>query len=204
MRRFLMGCLLLACASWGWAEPACRLGKVLRVVGTVTVQRGAQNLVPVSGFGICRGDRVLTDAASIAELRLRDGSLLTVGKDTDFVIREFRLYKKQPNVALFELAKGAFRNITGLVTQRRHRYEVRTPVATIGVRGTDFWGGFGLSGDGLDVVMLEGRGVYVRNDAGTVELERPGMGTTVLAGAPEPATLWDEAKLKRAFATVTP
>lgn len=184
---------------------ACRVGEVLRVVGTVSVQRQTQAFVPFPGVGVCRGDRVRTGPASIAELRLRDGTLLTVGKDSEFVIRDFRIYRDQPNVALFDLVQGAFRSVTGFITQRPHRYEVRTRVATIGVRGTDFWGGYGLTEQGLDVVMLEGHGVYVKTEAGTVELDKPGLGTTVLpAAAPTPAKAWGEPKLARALATITP
>jgi hypothetical protein len=78
-------------------------------------------------------------------------------------------------------------------------------VATIGVRGTDFWGGFGLSDQGLDVLMLEGRGVYVQSEVGIVELDKPGLGTTVMpAEAPAPAKAWGDAKRARALATITP
>lgn len=202
VRLFIIFAALLP--AWLHAE-ACRVGEVVRVVGDVSIERHAQAFVPFTGVGICRGDRVVTGPGSIAELRLRDGTLLTVGKDSEFLIRDFRIYRDKPNVALFDLARGAFRSITGLITRRAHRYEVRTPVATIGVRGTDFWGGFGLSDQGLDVLMLEGHGVYVQSEAGIVELDRPGLGTTVMpAAAPAPAKAWGDAKRARALATITP
>lgn len=202
--RVLVGVVLLLLQTLAWAQP-CTVGKVLRVVGTVSVQRADRAFTPFEGVTVCRGDRFLTGPASIAELRLRDGSLITVGKDSEFVIREYRIYRDQPNVALFDLTRGAFRSITGLITRRAHRYEVRTRVGTIGVRGTDFWGGFGLTDDGLDVVMLDGRGVYVQSPEGVVELDKPGLGTTVMPGqAPTAAKTWGEPKLQRAIATITP
>lgn len=204
MYRCLVGLLLAMSGVSAWAESPCGIGKVVRVLGVVSLQRNTQARAPVPGSRLCLGDHILTGTDSIAELRLRDGSLITVGKNSDFMVREFRIYRRRPNVALFELGKGAFRSITGLITRRAHRYEVHTTVATIGVRGTDFWGGFGLSDDGLDVVMLAGKGVYVETAAGRVELDKPGLGTTVRGGVPEPATHWDDAKLKRAVATITP
>ncbi len=137
---------------------------------------------------------------------MRDGTLITVGRDSEFVIREYRLYREQPNVATFELVKGAFRSITGLITKRASRYVVHSRVATIGVRGTDFWGGYGLTENGFDVVMLEGHGVYVDSaSGGHVELEKAGQGTTVINGsAPSAAGLWDDDKLKRAVAMIAP
>jgi hypothetical protein len=85
-------------------------------------------------------------------------------------------------------------------------YEVRTAVATIGVRGTDFWGGYGLTENGLDVLMLEGKGVYVQTEAGTVELDKAGLGTTVVAGGAPSASkgLGRRQKVQRAVATITP
>ena len=152
------------------------------------------------------GDLFKTAAGSVAELTLRDGTKLTVGKDSQLAIREYRIYRSKPNLALFDLVQGAFRSITGSITKRPHRFEVTTRVATIGVRGTDFWGGYGLTPDGaLDVVMLSGKGVYVKNDKGQVELDKHGLGTTIAVdGAPTEAKTWGEEKLGRAVATITP
>ena len=107
---------------------------------------------------------------------------------------------------MFELAKGAFRAVTGFMTKRPHRFEVKTGLATIGVRGTDFWGGFGLTENGLDVVMLSGKGVYVTNNQGeTVELSSSGLGTTVMAAsAPTTPKKWDDEKVAKAVSTITP
>lgn len=183
----------------------CQVGKVIRVVGDVVVERQEKQMPLTNEMKICRGDRFISGDASIAELRLRDGSLITVGKNSDFKIREYRIYRKQPNVALFDLAKGAFRSVTGFITRRSHRFEVHTAVATIGVRGTDFWGGYGLTENGLDVIMLNGKGVYVQTEAGTVELDSPGLGTTVVTGnAPTAAKKWGEEKVQKAVATITP
>jgi hypothetical protein len=204
MRRVFWGVLLLLLPELGAAAP-CRVGTVVRLVGEVTLVRPERQFRPFSGMNLCMGDRFVTGQGSIAELRLRDGSVITVGKNSDFTIHKYRIYRDQPNEALFDLAKGAFRAVTGLMTQRAHRYEVRTVVATIGVRGTDFWGGYGLTADGLDVVMLSGKGVYVQTPNGTVELDRNGLGTTVLPGGePSPPTAWAEDKLTRAVSTITP
>lgn len=202
---FIALCCLGSSLTWGWpADADCRVGVITNVVGTVGLQRDTRRLVPDEGLRVCRGDRISTGAGSIAEMRLRDGTRITVGKESEFAIREFRIHKHKPNVALFELAKGAFRSITGFITARPHRYEVSTTVATIGIRGTDFWGGYGLTENGLDVVMLEGKGVYVKTAAGQVELTAPGQGTTVSGGVASAAEVWEEGKLKRAVATITP
>lgn len=200
----LLLCALGLCAAQAQAAP-CRVGTVVRVVGQVEVQRATQHFAPFEGLGLCQGDRFLTQADSIAEFRLRDGSLITVGKNSEFVIREFHLYNSgKPNVGLFELVKGAFRGVTGVISRRSHRFEIKTSVATIGIRGTTFWGGFGLTEGALDVVMLDGHGVYVRNEAGQVELAEAGLGTTITAGAvPTAPKAWPQEKVLRAQATIS-
>ncbi|MBP7230056.1 MAG: FecR domain-containing protein, partial [Moraxellaceae bacterium] len=149
MRGFWSILVLMLLPGLVTAAP-CRVGEVVRLVGDVSVVRPARQFTPILGMKICIGDRFVTGPSSIAELRLRDGSLITVGKGSDFTVREYRIYRNKPNVALFDLSQGAFRSITGFITRRAHRFEVRTAVATIGVRGTDFWGGYGLTENGLD------------------------------------------------------
>ncbi len=208
MKRLLLTVLMLASvqANAGISAKNCRIGEVTQLTGTIEVQRQKETITPTQGMKICRGDLFKTAAGSIAELKLRDGTKLTVGKDSQLVIREYRIYRSKPNIAFFDLLQGAFRSITGSITKRPHRFEVTTRVATIGVRGTDFWGGYGLTPDGaLDVVMLEGHSVYVKNDKGQVELDKPGLGTTITVdGAPTEAKTWGEEKLTRAVATITP
>lgn len=86
--------------------------------------------------------------------------------------------------AFFRLLKGGFRAVTGLVGRAdRNQYRVATPVATIGIRGTDYVvvlvdpaiaadpvlaaslpGGIGAEG-GVVVGVING-GVFVQNSVG--------------------------------------
>ena len=203
--RICCALIFFCLSSLALARP-CNLGKVTSVSGNAVVERNGQTFSAGTDILICAGDKYITDNTSVVQLSLRDRSIITVGKDSEFTVKTFKIYKQEPNVALFELAKGAFRAVTGFATERPHRFEVRTSIATIGVRGTDFWGGFGLTENGLDVVMLSGKGVYVNNLQGEeVELNAEGLGTTVLSqAAPTTPKKWKEEKLAKAFATVTP
>lgn len=185
---------------------SCNLGKVDSLHGSATVERAGRIVDVNEGIVICKGDIYRTDKTSVLQLAFRDVSRITVGKDSVFVVTEYEMYKDKPNVALFELIKGAFRAVTGTMTHGSHRYEVKTALATIGVRGTDFWGGYGLTENGLDVVMLSGKGVYVTNTQGEmVELDANGLGTTVLpATAPSTPKIWKDEKVAKAVATITP
>lgn len=206
MKAVLLSALLLAAPTLAQSyDKNCRVGQVTQIKGSVELKRQSETITPTEGTVICQGDSFKTAPGAIAEMKLRDGTKLTVGKDSQLVIREYRIFRSKPNVALFDLLQGAFRSISGSITKRPHRFEVSSRIATIGIRGTDFWGGYGLTPDGaLDVVMLEGHGVYVKNDKGQVELDKPGLGTTITVdGAPGAAKTWGEEKLKRAVATIT-
>jgi hypothetical protein len=196
----------LLCFSGTIQAKQCNQGKVISVAGNATVERNAQVISLAENSLVCTGDIYVTDAASVVQLKLRDGSAVTIGKASEFKIVEYKIYKNKPNVALFELVKGAFRIVTGYMVKKPHRYEVKTVQAVIGVRGTDFWGGFGLTENGFDVLMLSGKGVYVTNNNDeTVELDANGLGTTVINGAaPSAPKKWGDAKVEKAVATITP
>jgi hypothetical protein len=198
--------VIFTCASTIALARPCNIGKVTSVSGHATIERYGQAFDAGTDIIVCKGDKYMTDSASVIQLTLRDGSVITVGKDSEFTFSEYKIYKDKPNLALFELTKGAFRAVTGFMTKRPHRYEVKTSLATVGVRGTDFWGGFGLTENGLDVVMLSGKGVYVTNNQGaTVELDSEGLGTTVTdMAAPVTPEKWDDAKVAKAVSTITP
>ena len=207
MKIIINGFALLLYATSTLALAAkCNVGNVESIKGNVKLERNERSINVGTDVFVCNGDKFITDSASVITLKLRDGSLITIGKDTEFKVAEYKIYKNKPNLALFELTKGAFRVITGFITLRPHLFEVKTAIATIGVRGTDFWGGYGLSENGLDVIMLSGKGVYVKNNLGeSVELADAGFGTTVIDGlAPSQPIKWDAVKLAKAVASITP
>ncbi len=78
---------------------------------------------------------------------------------------------------------------------------ITTPVATIGIRGTDFF--VELEGDRLQVALFSGYEVTVTNAAGTTVL-RPGEGTDVWGtAAPTPGIPWGPDRVNRALAMVS-
>lgn len=201
---------LIAILSSANLMAACNLGKVEKINGVIWLQHENAKTLLDYDSKLCEGDHILSSMNSVAEFKLRDGSIIIVGKESEFVFDKYEFHKgknAKPDVALFELVKGAFRSITGLIAKKpEHRYEVKTVVATIGIRGTDFWGGFGLTENGLDVMMIKGRGVYVVNQKGEqVELEKEGFGTTAFLDKPLKTPIkWGEAKVAKAMLAVTP
>jgi len=163
-------------------------GYVTRLRGEVLLLADAKTQPLALGSTLPLGGRLSTGADARLEARMQDGSLLTLGERTEFVLEQVAGSTAAVRDSRFSLLKGAFRAITGTLAdgQKPASWQVRTPVAIIGVRGTDVWGGLDLLGAGaatLDVVMFEGKGVYVQNSLGTTDLRAGGEGTTVRGSA---------------------
>jgi hypothetical protein len=98
---------------------------------------------------------------------------------------------------------GAFRFLSGQVSKLvSSDVSIATPVAIIGIRGTEFWGG-PIDNQVLGVFLIEGA-VSVSNAGGEQILSQRGQGTHIAApgAAPRRITFWPPDKVARAVATV--
>ena len=94
-----------------------------------------------SGQRVQPGSTVVTGAKSMVTLRFDDGQAVVLGENSEFKVTQYAFSKDQPksDKFVFELLKGAMRSVSGLLTRRNpEAYSLRTPQATIGIRGTDF------------------------------------------------------------------
>jgi len=126
--------------AWQSAS-AAEAGRVLVAAGDVTVVRAGveQRLAPNSL--IESGDTIRTGAASNAQVRFSDASIVALRPQTEFKLDQYEFSGKPDGSerGLFSLLKGGFRTITGLIgASNRGNYRVTTPTATVGIRGTNF------------------------------------------------------------------
>ena len=87
------------------------------------------------------GDTLVTEKNTYAQLKYLDNSEMTLKPNTTFVIEKFSFESDKPggDSASFNLVKGGLRSITGLLGKRsKERFSLKTPTATIGIRGTTF------------------------------------------------------------------
>ncbi len=176
------------------------IGNVSQLQGNVELVRKGATIAITEDTLLEEGDRLATRQGGI-HIRLRDNTRISLAKNTQFEINRYRYNaEEQKAEARFKLVSGAFRAITGAIGHLPEpSFEVETSVATMGIRGTDFWGGFIFDGD-LDVAMFTGKGVYVRNADGISEIRLPGDGVTVVSGqAPAQAKKWPQWKLQQAI-----
>ena len=196
-----------ALLSHSVAAAEAAVGVVLATAGTVNIQRNGQTIAAERKTELTVGDEIHTGKDARAQLRFADGTITTLGGDTAFVIKQFAWENKaeKPSNAAFVLLTGAFRTVTGKIMEASgSRFGVDTPVGTIGIRGTDFWGGY-LDGNSVDVLLISGEhAVEVSNTTGKVLLEKPGQGVTLKSNQSALAVkTWPATKVNRAVATIT-
>lgn len=134
--------LLLLVTAFFLARPAfgsTENGSVLMVKGVVTATSETQlSRTLVKGAAVFSGDVINTAPQSFTVIRMLDNTKLTMRPDTTIAIGEFNLDKGKEE-ACVNLIKGGLRTVTGLIGQRKpEAFLLDTPVASIGIRGTDF------------------------------------------------------------------
>jgi len=84
-------------------------------------------------------DEILTSARSFAVLQFTDGAKVTVRPDSTLIIEQYLYAGNDSDEATLNLVSGGLRVITGAMAKNNpENYKVRTPVALMGVRGTEF------------------------------------------------------------------
>ncbi len=98
-------------------------------------------------------DLVRTDRAGRARVSLRDGSILSLGSNS-----ELKVVEHDPNgqQTLIEVNFGKLRSRVVAINQPSGRFEVRTPVAVVNVLGTDFFTQYDAPSKTVRVICYSG------------------------------------------------
>lgn len=177
------------------------IGTAERIQGDVRgTVAGAEQPV-AAGSAIFLNQVIATGADARAALRLEDGTTLTVGENAEVTLDAF-VYDPAGKSTLSANVVGAFRYVSGKIEPGATRAAtVTTPAATIGVRGTDFWGG---AFDGVyGVVVLEGSVTVTPPGGESVTLDAAGMGVDIAGSDTTAPVIWGDARRERSLATVS-
>jgi hypothetical protein len=179
-------------------------------IGTVTRIQGEANgiiggtALPLSPNTSVFLDEVLsTGEAARLEVTFTDSTRLTLGENAKLTLGTYVFNPAAGRRTIKFALVGAIRFVSGKLSKGMlSRVSLTTPVANVGIRGTDFFAG-PIDNQALGVLLIEGA-VSVSNPAGQRLLNRPGQGTNIAApGAPPgPVTIWPQAKADRALASV--
>ena len=131
---------LVAVASSGDLTPEI-VGEITTVIGqgVVRSQSGAQQGL-LRGDRVRAGDLVETSEGGHVHIRFVDGGLVSVRPRSRLVIESYTNGGEKERAAIkFRLEEGVVRSVTGEWGQAsRDRFRLNTPIAAIGVKGTDF------------------------------------------------------------------
>jgi hypothetical protein len=162
-----------------FAQSGTKIAQMIATEGTVKALSSDQmERVLGRSSAIFLHDTVVVASNSKAQLKFTDGGLMTLAASTEFAIDsyEFNTSGKKDEYA-GRLIKGGFRAASGSIGKSNpDNYEVKTPSATIGLRGTLF------------EATLVGVKLYCGCESGLIEVSNSGGKIKVGSGAPQKFT----------------
>jgi hypothetical protein len=155
------------------AAPGDTIGDALVVVDLVTAQlEKSEQRKLAAGDGVRQQDLIEVSANGRGELKLRDDTKLALGPGSRLLLDQFVYDPELSGGAIvLDLAKGAFRFVTGVAA--KPAYVIRTPTASVTVRGTIF--DIYVQANGMSWLLLIEGAVQACSKNGTCRvLDEPG------------------------------
>lgn len=168
--------LMLALVSAAFAGNAgASAGRIdFSIGGVVATRPNGQERPLAKGSELESGDTIRTNDGR-AQIRFPDGAYVSLQPNTIFGVREYNYEGKTDGKerGFFSLLKGAMRAVTGLIGRvNRSTFQITTPTATVGIRGTG----------GLIAVLPDGS-TLIRGSSGIWSLSNASGSIDVPAGA---------------------
>jgi hypothetical protein len=161
---------------------ADKIGVAAAVTNDVQGIIGGSQKQLALGSEVFTNQRIRTGDASNAQLLFLDETSLSVGPKSEITLDRF-VYNPNRGAGSVVLtaSKGAFRFVTG--SQNPTNYSIKTPVATIGVRGTIVDIRTGIINGVLTTIvsLVEGRVIITTLSGQTLNLDKPGTSFVVKA-----------------------
>lgn len=126
-------------------------GKVAASVPKGYIMRASQKMADNPGDDVRWNDEVVTESSGRARLTLDDGSILSVGSNSNLKVVQHDANAQQTQL---ELQAGKIRAQVNKITKPNGSFTVKTPTAVAGVVGTDFY--IETDGKKTRVTVLEG------------------------------------------------
>jgi hypothetical protein len=177
-------------------QPPSAPSTACRVRAAGIVEGSAEDLA--AGATVYLDEKITTGADARLAVTFADGTALAIGEKANITLDQF-VYAAGGANKFHATVIGAFRFISGSSHNATREASITTAVATIGIRGTDFWGG--PIDNAAGVVLLDGA-VTVTTAGGSIDLDAANSGVDI-AGPTLTVTNWTEDKRRRALSTVS-
>src|SRR5690554_2466025 len=159
--KWLQACLVMGLLSLMLpAQAATEAALVLFSHGNVVLTNNSGSYPLEKGASVASGDTVITGEDGRIQMRFSDGGLVSLMPNSRFAVEEY----SQPTAssegsASVNLLKGGMRALSGSIGKKdQDSYKLKTDVATLGIRGTQF------------VVVMDGAAMRVHVGLGSVSL----------------------------------
>jgi hypothetical protein len=131
----------LIALAWSSGAVAATAGVFQFVAGDVRVVAAPGAERPArKGTLISVGEMIATAEKSTAQIKMGDGAIVVVQPGSRLTVAAFHFSGTEDGTerVVFRLEQGGFRSVTGAIGQKnKANYRIETPVAHMGVRGTD-------------------------------------------------------------------
>lgn len=201
-QRFFLSFVFALVLQVGAAKAEELAGIILTLKGEAEAISKTGTRTLMTGFSIMVDDAIKTGPGARMAIEFRDGSNLFLGEEAHIIVDDL-VYSPVNESAddqkqTIDVLRGVFRYVSGAIAQARYEnVNFRTPVATIGIRGTKFVGGelqVGMSpGRPHYGFQIENGAIEVQAPGGSVLLDEPGEGTFLKLtqrAAPTPVRKW--------------
>lgn len=165
-----------------------RIGRAEKVVLDVRALMPEAERRLVVNEDVFRDDIIQTEARSATRLVFHDETYLSIGPESRVRLANLPIAQDDGEPFVVDAAQGVFKFVSGRL--RSERYQLRTPAATIGVRGTIVW--MTVRADGLTEVASQhgevtvcARGDCVTLQPGQYSRAAPGAAPTPPADVPD-------------------
>lgn len=171
--------VLCATLALGATARAQQVGETTVVRNEVARIKGTARNAVAPGDQVFRDEAIQTGADSLAKIVFLDQTNLSIGPNARVALNQYVYSEQRPagKVAL-NLLRGTYRFVTGDLDKRA--YQINTPVATIGVRGTEF--DVATTGARTVVTLIGGEVRVCTRSGRCLVLDQPGQVVVVTAG----------------------
>lgn len=159
--------LLLTSQTFASAKNGSHVAVVLIAKGVVTAELEGTQRSLSRRSKLYGSELIATGGDGKAQLKFVDGSIIVLKPDSELLIESFEYTEGASGKSIFSLLKGGFRAVSGAIGKNTaDDYQMKTPIATIGVRGTTYEAYLGAR---LVVGVWNGA-IEVSNSAGSIGL----------------------------------
>jgi len=115
------------------------IGTIMTIQGKASVNRAGKLVKASNGMNLFEGDQIITQKKTKVQIMLNDNTTITIGPHSVFSFEEYFFDGTDNSSATMKATRGFFRSVTGEIGKLApERFKIKTNLATIGVRGTDF------------------------------------------------------------------